>query len=240
MSHQEKSAYYNALKTAGVTFSRHYREYTTEQLKATYDELTTKGVSLPAIGAAPAAPQLPKEMPLPPEPAFPTVAPAAPPVRAADPEELPGQRQNEEFAPIRTDEQGRVWYQEEVRKPANAQRRGRRVLKYNDPGIRKESAKDGDYTETFEMPGEGRRASEVRITLPSYQVGIYRDPRYPFLIHVYNKNRGFDLQEVQNYFGGADLVPTDVKRIYVENVLAYDMRSVITSINNIARQLRLA
>jgi hypothetical protein len=79
----------------------------------------------------------------------------------------------------------------------------------------------------------------VKITLPSYQVGIYKDPRFPFKIHTYNGREGFNLFEVEHYYGGSELVPATCKRVYIENDLCYDVRSVIQSIQNEYRQLQL-
>jgi hypothetical protein len=111
-----------------------------------------------------------------------------------------------------------------------------------DTGVQEKTVVDADGTvETFEVSGTAaRRPSEVKITLPSYQVGIYKDRRFPFKIHVYNGNQGFDLFEVQNYYGGAELVPTEVKRMYVENVLCYDIRTTVRAIQTEFRQLQLA
>lgn len=157
---------------------------------------------------------------------------------------MAGVRQNskENDEPIRTDEQGRVWYQEEVLKPAFPKPRGRRVLKYMEAGVREQTVKNGDYTETFEVSGDPANAvqAEVKITLPSYQVGIYKDPRFPFKVVTYNGNEGFDLDDVQLFYGGAELVPNGVKRKYVENVLCYDIRSTVRAINEEYRQQQLA
>lgn len=167
------------------------------------------------------------------------------PVAERNPDEMPGQRLNQgdgsELTPIRTDENGLVWYQEEVRKPAFPKPRGRRVLKYMESGVRVETVQAGEYVETFEVADgkAARRESEVKITLPSYQVGIYKDKRFPFKIHIYNEIRGFDLDDVQNYYGGAELVPTEVKRMYVENVLCYDIRTTVRAIQTEYRQLQL-
>lgn len=183
-----------------------------------------------------------RQLPPPPN-ARPMTPPPVAPVAKANPDEMPGQRLNNaaELEPIRVDpDTGFVWYQEEVRKPAYPKPRGRRVLKYMDAGIKTETVQDGQYVETFEVAGEGvARPSEAKITLPSYQVGIYKDRRFPFKIHVYNEIRGFDLFEVQNYYGGAELVPPDIKRIYVENVLCYDIRTTVQSIQREYRQLQL-
>lgn len=159
---------------------------------------------------------------------------------APDPDEMPAQRQNLPPDVIRVDDLGRQWYQEEVRKPAYPKPRGRRVLKYLDPGVKQETITSGEYVETFEVAGERQGLpAEVKITLPSYQVGIYKDPRFPFKVHCYNDREGFDLFEVQDYYGGAELVPSSIKRVYIENELCYDMRSVIQTIQAEYRQLVL-
>lgn len=160
----------------------------------------------------------------------------------ADPDEMPAQRLNTqaEDEPIRVDDQGRIWYQEEVRKPAFPKPRGRRVLKYIERGVEKETVQNGEYIETFEIAGKGPgRPAEVKITLPSYQVGIYKDPRFPFKIHCYNDREGFDLFEVNDFYGAAELVPEMCKRIYIENDLCYDIRSVVRAIQTEHRQLQL-
>lgn len=163
------------------------------------------------------------------------------PVAERDPEEVAGQRQNTnpDLEPIRVDEQGRTWYQEEVLKPAYAKPRGRRVLQYTDPGTVTKTVKAGDFVESFEVAGEQQRISEVKITLPSYQVGIFSEDRFPFKIHTYGGLNGFDLFEVQDFYGGAELVPAEVKRMYVENVLCYDIRTTVRAIESEARQLQL-
>lgn len=171
--------------------------------------------------------------------------PVAPPAPAR-PEmgEMAGERQNTKAAEeiLFVDEEGRAWLQKEVLKPAFPKPRGRRVLRYNDPGVVKQTTKEGDYTETFEVAGDPRNAqpAEIKITLPSYQVGIYRDPRFPFKVITYNGKSGFDRIEVEDFFGGAELVPGIAKRAYVENVLCYDMRSVIRAVNEEYRQMRLS
>jgi hypothetical protein len=165
-------------------------------------------------------------------------------VKERDPNEMAGQRLNtkDELEPIRTDEQGRVWLQEEVLKPGFAKPRGRRVLRYNETGTETQQIQSGEYTEGFEVAGSGPgRSAEIKITLPSYQTGIYIDPRYKqFKVHTYNGVNGFDIQDVATYFGGTDLVPEEIKRTYVENVLCYDMRTVIRYIQKEYRQLQLA
>ncbi len=166
------------------------------------------------------------------------------PVVARDPNEMAGMRQNTHNPdePIRIDPTtGYEWFQEEVLKSAFAKPRGRRVLKYSDSGYKKETAVGEDgMTETFEVPGDAKVASEVKITLPSYQVGIYRQPGQPFKIITYNGQNGFDREDIENYYGGRDMVPEDVKQIYISNVLCYDIRTTVRNIETANRQLMLA
>jgi len=277
VSQSDKSAYFQALKKAGVEFTKHYREYTTEELAAAYTQLQ-QGLAEAPLAAEPPPLELDEDAPPPgffgmgeqpaaepppppapqavlpppsaeaptqsflPPPATNTPAPPLAPVRERDPNEMAGQRLNtkEEWEPLRTDEQGRVWFQEEVRKPAFPKPRGRRVLQYTDTGTETKTVKNGEFTETFEVAGTQQVAAQVKITLPSYQVGIYKDRRFPFKIHVYNGNQGFNLFDVQNYYGGAELVPLEVKRMYVENVLCYDIRTTVRAIQSEFRQLQLA
>lgn len=235
MSQTEKAYYFNALKAAGIKFDRHYREYSTEELKLGFEQLREgQGEDAPVPDAGTVAEE-PSEFEQ-----LPDV-----PVGERDPNELPGQRLNttegDELQPIRTDEQGRVWYQEEVLKAGFAKPRGRRVLQYTSTGTEQRTVQNGDYVETFEVAGKGApQAGEIKITLPSYQTGIYKDPRFPFKIHTYNGNQGFDFFEVAKYYGGIDLVPAEIKRVYVENVLCYDIRTTIRTIQLEYRQLQLA
>jgi hypothetical protein len=263
MSQTEKAALYKELKDAGVQFSKHYREYSTDELQEAVTTLRSQQPAAAepepqfdpaATAAAFAALSEPVESAPPPAPEIPRPAPEVqasrgpqsprPPVAPRNPNEMAGQRLNtkDELTPLRTDpETGYVWYQEEVLKPGYPKPRARRVLKYLDSGTKTETVQDGKYVETFEVAGEGQaRPSEAKITLPSYQVGIYKDPRLPFKVHVYNNNRGFDLFEVQKYYGGPEMVPAEIKRIYVENVLCFDIRTTVQSIQREYRQLQLA
>lgn len=257
MSHEDKSALYQELKAAGVQFDKHYRDYTTEELAAAVDRLHSlqaeeAGETEPAMSwdefqeaTAPDTVTLPDNYPLPEGPPS-----SGPPMEALLPEKRQpygspdteaGLRLNTaaEGEVIRVDENGFEWYQDEVRKPAMPTPRRRRVLHYTDPGTKVETVLNGQYIETFEVAGDGRRESEVKITLPSFQVGIYKDPRFPFRIHIYNEVRGFDLFEVQNFYGGADMVPTEINRMYVETVLCYDIRTTIRAIEAEARRIDL-
>lgn len=215
MSQAEKGALWQELKSRGVEFPLHYREYSQTHLEAELDRLN---------GDAPPPFSTPGPRPEPPAPA--PQAPRVLPLR--EPDTVAGLRLNthDEDEPLRTDEQGLIWYQDEVRKAAFPKPRGRRVLDYIDPGVRTETAQTGNgYTETFEMPGDQARPAQVKITLPTHQVGIYKDPNMPFKIHVYNDNRGFDFFEVRDFYGGGDLVPEDIKTVYVGQSLCYDIRT---------------
>jgi hypothetical protein len=178
-----------------------------------------------------------------PVPTPPVQLPPTEPLRQnrPNPDELPGQRTlNEDAEVIRIDDAGRMWYQEEVRKPAYAKPRGRRILRYVEKGVQTETVKAGEYVESFEVEGQGPgKAAEIKITLPSYQVGIYKDPRFPFKIHCYGGSEAFDLADVEQYYGGVELVPSTIKRVYIENDLCYDIRSVIQTIQAEFRQLQL-
>ena len=235
MSQSEKAGYYQYLKNAGVDFEKHYREYSTDELRSAYTKLTGSTEPL-APAEEPAAPPSAE-----PDPGF--FGLEKPPKPQLTQTERPSERLNTQ-APdevLRTDEAGRQWIQEEILKPASPRPRARRVLTYIERGVEEKTVKVGDYIETFEVAGEGPgKTAEVKVTLPSYQVGIYKDPRFPFKVHTYNGQQGFDLFEVQEYYNGAELVPAEVKRIYVENVLCYDIRTTVRAIETEYRQLQLA
>jgi hypothetical protein len=233
MASQEKSDLYRQRKDSGVPLTRPYVEYTIDQLRAELTSIALQSGTTPDKEPEPA-----------PEPEFmPEPEPMPEPIpRPRDPEEMPSQRLNtqDEDEIIRVDEQGRQWIQEEVLKPAYPKPRGRRVLTYIDTGVEQKSVQSGEYVETFEVAGKGTgRPAEVKITLPSYQVGIYKDPRFPFKVITYNGRNGFDLFDVQKYYGGAELVPVECKRTYIENVLCYDIRTVIRAIQTEHRHLQL-
>ena len=252
MSKQYKSVLYKQLRDAGVPITKHYREWSVDELKGT---LAQHGhTPLPDAQEAPSqASSSNREEPPPasyfgyeepaPAPAARVTEPVGAPVASQpDPDEMPGQRLNTSSLDdvIRVDDKGRKWHQEEVKKPAYPKPRGRRVLKYMDTGVKTETVQAGEYVETFEVAGnEASRPAEVKITLPSYQVGIYTDPRFPFKIHCYDGREGFDFAEVQTYFGGSALVPASCKRIYIENDLCYDIRSVVRTIQAEHRHLQL-
>lgn len=218
MSQSEKAELYGELKDAGVQFTKHYREYTTDDLK--------KMVMAHRMHNPP---PLPEPEPNPPMPVF------EEPVAGAQ-QYTPG---NGETV-IRVDENGWEWLQDEVLKPAFPAPRKRRKLTYVDTGAKMETIVNGKYIESFETAGTEVKTGEVKITMPSFQVGIYRDPRFPqFKIHTYNGLRGFDLFDVYKYYGGADLVPPEIKKLYVANDLCFDITTTIRAIRAEFRELSL-
>lgn len=218
MGQAEKSHYYQALKAAGVKFDQHYRHYTEQELKEAWEELPSE-MQGEAVKEPLEKPQVPKSnIPI---------------------DKLAGMRTNLDEEVIRVDDKGRQWLQEEVRKSAIPKPRARRKLQYVETGIEEVTVKNGEYTETFEIAGDSNTVSEVRITLPTYQVGKYIDPRFPFPVHIYNEQTGFDLFAVEDFYGGRELVPQDVKRVYVDSVLCYDIPSVINAIQSEARRIQL-
>ena len=247
MSQAEKSQLYKTLQAAGATFQKHYREYTTEELAAAVAKLPHHivpteqapteptpdfdGMSVGERMQAQMAAFLAEEKAAEPEPT-PKPAMQAPAEQAG----LRAYHADEGEQPIRTDERGLVWYRDEVLKPALPRPRARRKLTYVDSGTTTRTVANGQFMESFEIAGTEHRQAEVRITLPSYQVGVYKDPRMPFKIHIYNGNRGFDYFEVVKFYGGSDLVPPEVKKLYVGNDLCFDIRTTIRAIETEYRQ----
>lgn len=239
---QLKGALHRALKAEGAELSKHYRDYKVDELQQAYDALAERGDVPIDVAAHPASALDAGVRVSPGGPVPPSIK--LPPVRPKDPTEMAGQRINThaEDEPLRTDPvTGYIWYQEEVNKPDYPKARARRIQKYTARDTVEHTVRDGRFTETFEIPGDGpEQQVEVKITLPSFQVGKYKDPRLPFMVYVYKDNRGFDLFEVQKFYGGADMVPETVKRKYVENVLCFDIPSVVRAIQAEDRQQQLA
>lgn len=279
MAQGDKAVYYRALKDAGYTFEKHYRDYKAAELQQIAAE---QGLEItPPEPKAPAPPRpdevaelreqiagiagtvkalaelvtaeqrraeqspFPSQVPPAPE-AKPEPKPKPEPepkpvlIGGLDPREHAGVQQNAvaEDEVIEIDEHGNRWYQREVNKPGYAKPRGRRILRYEDPGVKIEHIKVGDYVETFEVAGDPKtaRPAEVKITLPSYQTGIYQPPNMPFRVHTYQGARGFNMRDVQKYYGGRDLVPSTIKRTYVSTDLCYDIQSTIRTIENEYRE----
>ncbi len=254
MSHAIKSAYYQALKSAGVTFSRRYQQYKTQELREAYtamfgglhpddDEVDEANPTGPVAGPTPVASPAPAAAapvrPAPQQkPQAAAVAPASQP-RAQSLQPMAAVTSGLDV--IRVDEAGRQWLQEEVRQPYGPAPRARVKRTYIDSGVETVKTQEGEFTETYEVPGSGRQQAEVTITLPTHQTGIYLDPRYPmFKVYVYKDEEGFDLLDVHKYYGGAELVPEEIKRKYVDNRLTYDIRTVVGAIQKEYRQLMAA
>lgn len=278
MSQGNKSAYWRALKEAGVTFDKHYRDYSLNDLRTAYEKLAAdppEGVTVPAVEIEPpkdtppakpddvaelrdqltglaamvaklanvvAGAQSPAQQPAPTAPTAPADTPKpAPKMPLLDPTEHAGVTMNTHGPdePIRVDEHGNVWYRNEVQKPGYAKPRGRRILRAMDSGTVTETitTKDG-YTETFEVPGDPKFAKpiEIKVTLPSYQTGIYKPKNMPFRVHTYQGVRGFDFDDVNKFYGGVDLVPSTIKRCYVSSDLCYDITSTIRAIEDEYRE----
>lgn len=142
--------------------------------------------------------------------------------------------------PLRIDLQGRIWFRDEILKPAVPKPRMTRKKRYMETGVKKEETflPDGRLDEIYEVAGETRKELTVTTTLPSWQVGKYKDPRFPFAIHVYNGIRGFDHLEIVIYFGGLNLVPKSIRTIYVGNQLCYDITSARETIQDQFNALR--
>ena len=149
MAQQDKPRLFRALREQGVTFEKHYRDYSTEQLQQAWDTLRAQN---PALPVTPVEEDQPAQTE--------TVA-----LEKHTPDEMAGVRLNTQLTdqPIRKDEMGRLWYQDEVRKPEYPKPRGRRVLKYLDRGVKTETVQNGEYIETFEVAGvgEARPAEEA-------------------------------------------------------------------------------
>ena len=223
MSQGDKSALYKALTQAGWKPEKHYREYSIRDLETIANQMLGEAARAKKEDPEPVGPvkqDAPRGSREQPRPAAPAVADMG--------------------TPIRTDPDGKVWYADEVRKLASPGPRKRRKLSYVDHGTKVETVQIGQFMESFEVAGDAVRTEEVKITLPTYQVGLYRDPRLPFLIHVYNNNRGYDLFEVIKYYGNSpDLVLHEIQKTYVGNDLCYDIKTTNRAIENEARQLRM-
>lgn len=274
MSQSGKSAYYKALKEQGVAFDRHYRDYTTEELKGAYDKLVAaapQDAPLPIVPTPPPVDspppredelaelrqqisglgtmmaQLAKIVTAKPAPAMVMAVDTKPqppqPVKpkGLDPMDHAGVTMNTHGPdePVRTDEYGNQWFRNEVNKPGFPKPRGRRVLRAMDPGTVEETIQvAGGYTETFEIPGDlaNARPIEIKVTLPSYQTGIYKAPNMPFKIHTYQGVRGFDWDDIIRYYGAEDLVPSTIKRCYVSSDLCWDIATTIRAIEDEYRE----
>jgi hypothetical protein len=234
MTQEAKKAAWDELVEAGVKPTRHYRTYTQAELDAAVARV--RAVQAQQAEEGPAFEFPPEFSTERAERIAETVRSRAPIV--STPDTVAGLRTNTHIDDdiLRVEESGRIWYQDEVSKPAFAKPRGRRILEYIDSGVKKAQVQDGEFIETFEMPGDRNRVMQAKITLPSYQTGIYKDPGMPFKIHIYGEKRGFDYFEVNEFYGSRDLVPPGIKRDYVSSTLVYDIPSVIREIESEYRE----
>jgi hypothetical protein len=234
MSQEERKALWDELVNAGVKPTRHYRTYSVAELQEAVDRLH----EYQAEQLKRAEPAF--EFPTPEAGSIPHAEPSKPAGESLNraPDTVAGIRQNQsELEALRVDENGVIWYQDEVRKPGYAAPRGRRILRYVDSGSKRVELKDGNgaVVESFEMPGDEHREMEAKITLPSFQTGIYKSPRYPFKVHVYDSREGFDYFEVCKFYGGPDRVPAAIKKVYVSTVLCFD---IMTTVREMEAELR--
>ena len=225
MTQQERKALWDELLALGWQPEKHYREHNVEELKSTlmYYRQTP----------APTADR-PLDQGILDQARFDQL-------REAEPDTVAGIRRSDGEEIIRIDPDGKQWIMDEVTKPGYPKPRGRIVRDYVDSGFKTVEIKDGNgsVVERYEMPGEAQTRSQVKITAPSYQVGIYRDPAVLgefFKIHTYNGAQGFDFFDVEKYWGGRRLIPATCKRIYVSTTLCFDIESVIQAINDEYRE----
>ena len=129
---------------------------------------------------------------------------------------------------LRVSSDGKIWYKDEVPKPAIPLPRMRRKITYVNTGVKtiERRLPNGQLDESFEVAGDGHEEAEIKITLPSSQVGIYYDPRLPFRVHTYNGRQGFDYMDVIRFYGGTDLVPSTITTLYVGDDLCFDIIKV--------------
>ena len=263
----EKSELYQSLKSRAVSFEKQYVQYTVEELRELEAQLDAGTQPRQQVAPTPAPRPAPTPSPAP-RPAPPGVPRTLEDLgrvvqalrrsgalregmavrygdKAIPVKDRPAERAGLSHAvpdgePIRIDLEGRVWLLDEVPKPAIPRPRMTRKSRYVDTGVKTETSflPDGRVDEVYEVSGDEHRELTVTTTLPSWQVGKYRDHRLPFAVHVYNDQRGFDRREVVRYFGGTDLVPRTVKTLYVGNQLCYQIASVRDTIETQYRNLQ--
>lgn len=203
MAATTRSELWQKLKSINYPFSKPYKDYTVDELARINDALLAHAEAATGVQG-----------------------------RDKDESELPTQRRSDELTPIRTDAQGRVWFQEEIHKSSLARPRGYRVFRELGSGVKEIQVEDGEgYTETIEVSDGTRKPLEVKVGIPTWQVGIYKDPQFPFRIVQYRDVRGFFRTDVDEFFGGPDVLPENVQTTYVGNLLCYPIREVVVAIN---------
>jgi hypothetical protein len=229
MTQEERKGLWDQLLAEGWSPTKHYRDHSVQELrdnlaavrrsKVTHNDPVSDGTEFRMQAELDALRETPADT-------------------------VPGMRTNTHLAsekPIRIDDDGKIWYQDEIRKPGMAKERGKRHLTYTDPGVKTVHVRDanGSIVESFEMPGDDKKESRATIALPAYQIGLYRDPAVLgefFKIHVYNEQRVFDIFDVERYFGGRHMIPATCKRAYADTALGYDIDSVIQAIQDEYRE----
>lgn len=211
MASTTRSELWQSLKAVNYPFKKPYKDYTADELEAIHNSLLAQAGAKTGVAG-----------------------------RAKDADELPTQRRSDDMEAIRTDAAGRVWYQEEIQKSSLAKPRGYRVFREVGTGVKRMTlpADDEGFTETIEVQDGSRKPLEVKVGIPTWQVGIYKDPQFPFRIVEYRSARGFYRQDVEEFFGGADVLPENVSTIYVGNLLCYPIREVVVAINREFNQLQ--
>lgn len=235
--HQKVAKHYrDLLKDAGVELPGDARTYRHPELKQLWELLQQYGPEAVMEALADTG-----EDAMPTSPGSPIPPPKPQEVRRAPAQTAAVDAYKEDYDEkvLFTDSNGLKWFREEVRKPASPAPRKRRRITYVDSGVKTEKAVNGRYVETVEVAGDRRQTADVRITMPSWQVGVYLDPRFPFKVHIYNNVRGFNLFDVQKFYGGSDMVPESILRRYVGNDLCYDIQTTIREIQAEFRRLQL-
>ena len=241
MTQLERKALWDQLKEAGFTFTKHYRDYSVPELINALNTLRAEQAQQRAARARTVADNPEDEVSLSQDDIYFQADLDA--LREVPADTVPGIRLNThgEEKPLRIDADGKIWYKDEIGKPATPTERGKRILDYVDPGVKTVHVRDsnGSIVESFEMPGEQKRIAQAKVSLPAYQTGLYRDPALLgefFKIHTYRGKQVFDLFDVQRYFGGPRAVPQVCKRDYTDTVLGYDIESVLQAIQDEYRE----
>lgn len=251
MSRSMKGAYYRALREAGVTFDKHYRNYTMEDFKEAYEALP-EDMQRPLVEKNPSPESYSVEDDEP-EGAVLPVSQGETRVLTGEPvitentvysdeplHKIAGLSDHTTGEVLRIDSNGVKWLQEEIPKSAIPKPRARLTKRYIESGSKSVQFEGADgYTETVEVAGDLNEEREVKVTLPSYQVGVAIYPQYPFRVVTYQGNEGFDYFDIVKFYGAEDLVPEGIKKLYVESVLCYDIRTTVREIQAEARRLQL-
>lgn len=142
--------------------------------------------------------------------------------------------------PIRIDSSGKIWFQDEIIKPAIPRPRARRIVNHANAEVVMDEIRDetGHLQESFEVAGQPSGVSQHKVTMATWQTGIYKDPRLPFRLHIYNGVYAFSHRDVAMFYGGTKLIPTAVQKEtkYVGGDLCFDLSAVRDSIEREYRE----